>query len=292
MENVSDLILISIENGTDFKNASRRSSSVTTFPVTFYISLLLIWIPGTTINFVSLFFIIKDIRKAVFPAAILLLMLCCSDLGAVILSCARHILVKYIGQQTYPMCAFLGTFYNFSKMSSGILNCLMTADRVLAICYPFIYKRHVTVKTWVIGSFIAGILVAIHSFFPIIGFGDVIIMRRGSIYCSALSYREEPIQRVYGMLFGIFGVLFVFFVVSGNVIIIRTLIRLGNKVAHFSVNSETCSWTETTNSDGEKRSSALTTPFEIAVAKLMIGYAVAYLVCGTPYNVSGKVLVS
>jgi len=269
-------------NDTD--TALSRSSSV--ISVAFCISVILIWIPGTFINLVSLFLIIKDIKKAVFPAAILLLMLCCCDLAAVVFSCARHILVRYAGSHTYPLCATLAFLYNFFKMSSGTVNCLMTVDRMLAICYPFIYKRFVTVRTWILGCLIAGSLIVLHSLFPLIGLGEVMNQRRSGPYCSSLSYRTDPIKRVFGMIFGVLGVIFVLTVVSGNVVIIKTLISLGRKVNDLSVSTDNSSWTET-NSDGEKRASTkTTTPFEIAVAKLMLGLATSYFVLGTPYNVS------
>lgn len=270
---------------TDFNNTgSEMQSTSSTFPVSFYISVTFIWIPGTLINFTALILIIKDIRKAIFPAAILLLILCCCDLGAVIFSCVRHILVRYSGIQTYALCATLAFIYNFSKISSGTVNCLMTADRVLAICYPFLYKRYITVKSWVVGCIISGTLILLHSSFPLVGLGDVMIFRRSGPYCSALSFREDPIQRLYGMVFGILGVTFVLFVVVGNILIISTLIQLGNKVMVMNVQSEAGSLTDS-KTGGETNSSKTTTPFEIAVAKLMVGFAVAYLTLGTPYNV-------
>lgn len=272
MYNLSDTLL----NGTGDGNITSggHTSSIIT-------PLLLIWIPGIITNVLALFFIIRDIKKAVFPAIILLLVLCLSDLTAVCLSITRHMITRYVHSVTYTMCASVSTFHIYFRLFSGVVNTLMATDRVLAICMPFYYKSHVEATTWKIGCLIAAIAVACINGLPLIGLGNYMGTRSsGTVYCSSLGYKENPFERVFGIANGILGLMCVIAIVILNCIVIRSVLKLNNRIVGIT------DTTTTTDSDGNKSSKASVMSFEIAFAKLMGCLAAVYLVCGTPYNVS------
>ncbi|XP_053398390.1 uncharacterized protein LOC123552855 [Mercenaria mercenaria] len=261
-------------NGTDSRRPTHSSLS------TFYVSLCIIWIPGFFTNLLALFFIIRDIKKAIFPAIVLLLVLCTSDLTAICFSFTRHMITRYIRSVNYSMCASLSPIHTFFKLYSGVMNSLMAVDRVMAICTPFFYKKHVCVNTWKVGCLIAAAAVATLNLFPLMGLGSYTGTRStGEMYCTSLSYKENPIERIYGLAFGIAGIMCVFTIVSLNGVVIRTVLKMSTRIVTF-VPSET-----TTSSSDNTSSKANQTSFEIAFAKLMLCLATVYLVCETPYNV-------
>jgi hypothetical protein len=250
----------------------------------FYASLLLIWIPGFLTNLIALFFIIRDIKKAIFPAIVLLLVLCASDFTATCFSFMHNILKNNIKDMSNSMCVSLSVLHAFFKLYSGVLNVLMASDRVMAICTPFYYKKHITVTSWIIACSVAAIATALLNLFPLFGLGNYWAVRiTGERYCSSISYKQKPMERVYGLSFGFAGIIIALTIVTLNVILIRTILKLVSRVIHF-VPSETT--TTVTSESDSKSAKANQTSFEIAFAKLMLGLAAVYLICDTPYNVS------
>ena len=256
-----------------------HSSSLTTF----YISLGVITIPGLITNFVALIFIIRDIRKAVFPAIILLFALCTADLAAVIFSLFRHALNRIIKEYSFASCAALSVLHSFFRIYGGVLNSMMAVDRLLALCTPFYYKRKIEVLTWKVGCLIAAFITACFTCFPVVGLGNVTTIRmsngKSKLYCSTFSYRTDPVQKVYGMLYGVLGYLIVSIIVTLNTIVIVTVIKLSKRIVIGNIETST-----TSGSGGPSK--ANNTSFEIAFAKLMGCLAAVYLICGIPYNVS------
>ncbi|XP_052809545.1 uncharacterized protein LOC128238017 [Mya arenaria] len=159
----------------------------------------------------------------------------------------------------------------------------MAVDRVLAICTPFYYKRNVDVNTWKIGCLCAGVAIACFCCFPLIGLGDFMAVRGGGrVVCSSLSYRNVPVERVFGVMFGCIGFACMFTIVVCNMLVIRALIRLNNRIMSITTTSDTLTSTTDGSSDGS--SAAKVTSYEVTFAKLMGALAAVYLVCGTPYN--------
>jgi len=275
-----------VTSGIALQKITHASPSTVTFTWTFYFSIFIIWIPGTVTNLLALYFIVKDIKKAVFPAIILLLVLCCCDLIAVISSAARHMMGYFVTHVSYAYCAGLSTTHIFFRIASGVLNCMMAVDRLLAICTPFYYKRNVDTRTWKVGCVIAGLAILFYCLFPLIGLGDYMATRgRGTVVCSSLSYRQIPVERVFGIFFGCIGFLCIIVIFVCNMFVIRSLIRLNNRVADLlSVKDRSTSTDESSGST----STAKVTSFEVAFAKLMGCLAAVYIVCGTPYSVSFK----
>ncbi|KAH3729777.1 hypothetical protein DPMN_055755 [Dreissena polymorpha] len=269
-------------------NATTRSTSTTSETVswTVYFSIFLIWIPGILSNLLALYFVIRDIQKAIFPAIFLLLILVCCDLSAVIFSAGRHVLERYVTIISLPFCTFISAIHIFFRVASGFINLLMAVDRVLAICLPFYYKRYITVGTWKISCLIAGFFILLYCSFPLMGLGNVISMRRGGkARCSSLGYRSVPEQRVFGMMFPLLGFVCTLTIVICNMILIRALIRMNTRVG--TVGSSFEGGSSKDDPSGQSSSSASkVTPFEVVFAKLMACLALVYLVCGTPYNVS------
>ncbi|KAL4232757.1 hypothetical protein ACF0H5_007445 [Mactra antiquata] len=267
----------SLLNTTDLINSTERRSSSSVSP-TMYISIFLIWAPGIVTNIFALTFIIRDIRKAVFPALLLLLVLCTADLIAVSFSVVKHTIAKKV-TPSFESCAAFSVVHTFFRIYAGVVNALMAIDRVLAICTPFFYKRCIDVTTWKLVCLISAMVVLFFNCFPLLGLGSVMGIRSsGAIYCTALSFKNEPIERVYGFGFGIVGTICVTTVVVCNMILIRSILKMNNRIT----NLKTSESSSEQNSDGQPNTSV--TSFEVAFAKLMGGLATVYLVCGTPYN--------
>lgn len=271
---------MSLEKLTDSLNGTTYRSSYTGSTTTFYISVFMIWGPGTLSNLFAVGFIVRDMQKAIFPAIFLLFVLCCCDLCAVISSWTYHIIIRYV-KVSFPICASTAFTFTFFNISASVTNAVMAVDRVLAICYPFFYKKTIEVKTWLYVCLVGGILVAFYSVFPFIGLGEVMSQRGQSYYCDSFTYQTEPVKRVFGVVFGLIGVACVLTISVGNSILIKTLLTLTRRVT--CVEAASSSITENTSVSS---SSVRATPFEIAFAKLMISLAAVYLLCGAPMQVT------
>ncbi|KAH3724753.1 hypothetical protein DPMN_050577 [Dreissena polymorpha] len=235
-------------------------SSSASFSWALFVSLGFVWIPGIVCNIIALIYIIRDIRKAVFPAIFLLLIFVCCDLTAVICSTLNYIVVFYIQNVT--------TFYVFFRVASAFMNLIMAVDRYLAICQPFIYKRSVTVGTWKVTCLIACLSIMVYCMFAVVGLGDVNVLKTdGSVRCSSLAYSLKPTQRVFGMMFPLIGFLCTLTIVVLNMIVVRELFRLKNRVAAISSTLEGSSSTDTS---GNASAAAKVKPFEVKFAKLFI----------------------
>ena len=255
----------------------------------YYACMVVIMIPGFLANIVAIVFIVKDIRKAVIPAIVLLLVLCVSDLAAIIFTATHLSIIQYVTHVTYALCAPLSVLNTFFRLYSGVVNVMMSADRALAICAPYYYKRNIRASTWKLGCLVSALCIAMFGLCPVIGLGDVVKYRyvngKAILSCSTLHYREEPIKKICGVLYGAFGLLIIVFIVTGNCMVIRAVWKMRTKVA--SVNLES---SFTTGSDTSKTASV--TPFEIAFANLMGGLAIVYLISGGPYSVSIQFIYS
>ena len=250
-----------------------------------YFALACVVIPGFVLNSAALIFIIKDIRKAVFPAIILLLMLCSSDLAALIFDLV-HISVSFLLADvtyTFAFCAVKSVPHTFFQQYSGVLNAMMSVDRVMAICFPFFYKRNVQVSTWKFGSLAAAFCTAMFNMFPVIGLGDVIVSVRYhgqlSYRCSTFTYWPEPRKRVFGTLYGIFGCIIVLTIFIGNSMVIRSALKMRSRITPSTISQPSATDSSISNTANVKSA-------EITFAKLMGCLALVYLTCGTPFNVS------
>ncbi|KAH3821360.1 hypothetical protein DPMN_123124 [Dreissena polymorpha] len=271
---------------TNGNSTDGLKSSSASFSWALFVPLGIVWIPGIVCNIIALVFIIRDIRKAVFPAIFLLLILICCDLTAVIFSTLNHIVVFYIQNVPHPVCVFLSTFYVFFRVASALMNLIMAVDRYLAISQPFFYKRSVTVGTWKVTCIIACISIVVYCMFHVMGLGDVNLLKvDGSVRCSSLGYALKPNQRVFGMMFPLIGFMCTLTIVVLNMIVIRELVRLKNRVGAISLTLEGSSRTDTS---GNAIAAATVKAFEVTFAKLMACLSTVYLVCGTPYNVSAR----
>ncbi|XP_060592677.1 prostaglandin E2 receptor EP4 subtype-like [Ruditapes philippinarum] len=158
----------------------------------------------------------------------------------------------------------------------------MAVDRVLAICFAFYYKQHVSVKTWKLACLLATVSVAALNLLPLIGLGSYTGTRKstGKMYCTSLSFKVPPIERVYGMAYGFAGIICVIMIVCLNAVVIRSVLKLSSRVVSFAPSESATSSTGDTNSSKVNQTSV-----EVAFAKLMLALATVYLVCETPYNV-------
>lgn len=243
-----------------------------------YFSILLVWFPGIILNSIALCFIIKDIRKAVFPPVVLLFLLCLHDLLAVLFSLTQHLLDEFV-QMADTLCSASTFFFSYFTIAAGVLNSLMAIDRVMAICTPFFYKRKIDVKTWKNVCIAAGLMTALYSLFPMIGLGDIwTLAENGKKRCN-LGYQDKAVKRVYGMIYGALGFIFIAFIVVCNSVLARALFKMKKTVV--SLQSSSVSDTPSGNSTENTRGSS----FEKAFAKLMISLSIAYIVCGTPTKV-------
>lgn len=281
------------ENGTSLnisvtevtKTLSNETNEHNSHPELFlyYVCLAIVLIPGLITNALSLGFIVKDVHKAVFPAIVLLLALICADLAAVTFTTVHLSLLEYVTDVTYPLCAVLSVFNAFFRLYSGILNVLMCTDRVLAICAPYFYKSNIHVSTWKLGIIVAGALTGMFTLFPVIGLGDVVTTRevngKPTLSCSTFDHRTETNKKVYGIMYGIFGLLIIIYIVIGNCMVIVTVFKMRKNI--IAVNPE-----PSTTVDSDSGQNANKTSFEIAFAKLMGGLAIVYLLSGAPYSVS------
>jgi len=253
--------------------------------VTFYVSVFLIWVPGTLSNILALGFIVNDMKKAVFPAIYLLFILCCCDLCAVLASWSYHILLRYV-LATYSICAASSFMFTFFNISASVTNAIMAVDRVLAICYPFFYKKNIEVRTWKKVCLISAIIIGFYCVFPFAGLGDVMSKRGHAFTCNSFSYQSEPIKRAFGIVFGLIGVGCVLTILTGNMILFKTLLSLYRSVACVEPSHSTV------NTSDSSQTPARATPFEIAFAKLMICLAAVYLICGAPMQVNDARMMS
>lgn len=249
----------------------------------YHIGLLFVVFPGFLTNSLALFFIVKDVRKAVFPAIVLLLTLISADLVADIFTGMHMIVALYVTDRTFKICASLSVLHTFFRMYSGLLNSMMSVDRVLAICTPYYYKRRVHVSTWKFGCLLAALCTAIFSLFPVVGLGNVMVQRYENKIlvnaCSTFSYQEEAHKKVHSALYGIFGVVLILIIIFGNSMVIRSIYKMRKRIIPVNV--------ELSNStDYDCSSTTNVSSFEIAFAKLMGCLALVYLICGTPMNVS------
>lgn len=241
------------------------------------VSFFFVWLPGIVLNIIALVFITRDLRKAVFPAVVLLFILCLYDLLAVILSLIQHVLDAFL-EMSETLCAVSTFFFSYFTISAGILNCLMAVDRAMAICAPFYYKMRIEIRTWAITCVGVGVATAFYSAFPMIGLGDIWSIQNGEKTCN-LGYQAEPWKRVYGMVYGIFGFLSIGMIVVFNTLLIKTLFKMRKSVV--------CLQTSTTESSAstETTETARRESFEIVFAKMMICLSVAYIIFGTPTKV-------
>ena len=249
----------------------------------YYICLIFVVFPGFLTNSLALLFIIKDVRKAVFPAIVLLLTLISADLVADIFTGVHMAVSLYVTDKTYNICAPISVLHTFFRMYSGILNAMMSIDRVLAICTPYFYKRRVHVLTWKLGCLLSAVCSAMFCLFPVVGLGNVMIQRYKDKklvnVCSTFSYQEETHKKIYSAMYGIFGVTIILTIVLGNSMVIRSIYKMRKRI--IPINVELSSSTDYDCSNTTNVSS-----FEIAFAKLMGCLALVYLICGTPMNVS------
>ncbi|KAK3606737.1 hypothetical protein CHS0354_036537 [Potamilus streckersoni] len=256
-------------NGTS--KVSNEDSSATTY----FLSFTFIYIPGLVTNIFVLILILRDFRKAVFPAIILLLVLCCADFIALVVSFLQHTMNRYVLTITYSRCAVFAIIHPYFRMYAGFLNSFMAIDRVLALGTPFFYKSKIQVATWKIGSVIAAIVALIIGLFPVIGLGEVWIQRKvgntNVSICSTFGYFPVPWKRAYGIVYGMMGFVSLLTIVVCNTLVIRIVLQLKNRI--------------TTLEQKSSNESSSKTSFEMAFAKLMGGLAVVYIICNTPYNV-------
>ena len=249
----------------------------------YYICMAFILFPGFLTNIVAIAFIIKDFRKAVIPAIVLLLVLCCADLAAIIFTAIHLSILQYVTYVTYALCAPLSVINTFFRLYSGLVNVMMSTDRALAICAPYYYKRNIQVSTWKLGCVVTGFCALVFGLFPVIGLGDVIKTRyvngKATQHCTTFDYRPEAHKKVCGILYGVFGLLIILFIVTGNCLVIRAMSKMRSKVASVSLEPSS-----STGSESVKAANVI--PFEIAFANLMGGLAIVYLLSGGPYSVS------
>lgn len=248
----------------------------------YLISVFAIWIPGFISNCLALFFIILDIRKITLPLLVLMLTLISSDLLAVTFSCIRHILLVSL-TPTYLICVAVSFLHAFFKMTSGVVNSMMAVDRVLAICYPFFYERHIRVTTWKVSCFVATVFTAMVSALPWIGLGSVIIVGKdGSLRCAGLK-GDTPMHKVHPFVFSLVGAASILTIVACNMILITALLKLHRRNVILTDTGSTSD--PSSDGNGTVLPSNKVPPkiaYEIAFAKLMFGFASAYLVCGSP----------
>lgn len=264
-------------NVTVGNNTSGKAGGHFDIETAMIVSLLFVWLPGIILNLTALVFITRDLRKAVFPAVVLLFILCLYDLLAVIVSLIQHVLDAFL-EMSESLCAVSTFFFSYFTVSTGILNCLMAVDRTMAICAPFYYKMRIEIRTWAITCVGVGVATAFYSSFPMIGLGDIWSIQNGEKTCN-LGYQAEPLKRVYGMVYGIFGFLTIGIIVVFNTLLIKTLFKMKKSVVSLQT-STTESSTSTETTEAAKRES-----FEIVFAKMMICLSVSYIICGTPTKV-------
>ncbi|KAH3724746.1 hypothetical protein DPMN_050570 [Dreissena polymorpha] len=160
----------------------------------------------------------------------------------------------------------------------------MAVDRYLAISRPFYYKRYVTARTWKVVCVIASLSIGVYCLFPLMGLGDVRVEKLGdSLNCIWLDYVEHPPQRVFGMIYPLIGLLCILTIFLCNAIVIRELIRLGNRIVTVIPPLE---GNNSAGTSGQDSSNTKVTPFEVAFAKMMASLSIVYLACGLPYHVS------
>ena len=272
-------------NGTNFSEpletlTSGNSNSETTL---YYICIIFVVLPGLITNSLALIFILKDVRKAVFPAIVLLITLISSDLVADIFTGIHMGVAMFVIEKGFAICAPLSVFHTFFRLYSAALNAMMSVDRVLAICAPYFYKRWVHVYTWKTGCFLTAFFVGGFSLFPAIGLGDVTRERNQSgkisYVCSTFSYREEPHKKIYSAMYGVLGCVIILTIVCGNSLVIRSIFKMKKRIVPIELSSSTTALDSSSSSTN-------VTSFEVAFAKLMGCLALVYLLCGTPMNVS------
>ncbi|KAL3881976.1 hypothetical protein ACJMK2_028358, partial [Sinanodonta woodiana] len=263
-----------IGNATLCLNGTSKVSNDDSAAATYFLSFTFIYIPGLVTNIFVLILILRDFRKAVFPAVILLLVLCCADFIALVVSFLQHTMNRYVLTITYSRCAAFSVLHPYFRLYAGFLNSFMAIDRVLALGTPFFYKSKIQMATWKIGSVIAAIIALLIGLFPFMGLGEVWIQRKAGnkiiIICSAFSYYPEPWKRAYGIVYGMMGFANLFTIVVCNTLVARIVLQLKNRIATL----------EQKSSDN----SSSKTSFEMAFAKLMGGLAVVYIICSSPYN--------
>ena len=248
----------------------------------YYFCLVFVLFPGFLTNAVAIVFIIKDVRKAVFPAIVLLLVLCSADLAAVTFTTIHLSLSQYVTEVTYELCAPLSVLNTFFRLYSGIINIMMSVDRALALCTPYFYKKTILVTTWKSGSVLAALGTALFAFFPIFGLGDVMKTRyingKPTNACSTFSNHPEGLKKVFGILYGLLGLIIILIIIIANCLVIQSVFKMRKKL--ISVHPEPSSFSESDSGNKPSMKS-----FEIAFAKLMGGLAIVYLISGAPYSV-------
>ena len=273
------------QNGTNFSELLDTVTSGNSKSEIFlyYICIIFVVLPGFVTNSLALVFIIKDVRKAVFPAIVLLLSLISSDLVADIFTGIHLSVAFFVTEKGFAICAPLSVFHTFFLLCSATLNAMMSVDRVLAISAPYFYKRRVHVYTWKTGCLLTAFFAGGFSLFPAIGLGDVTNLKyengKISYTCSTFSYREEPHKKIYSAMYGVIGCAIILTIVFGNSLVIRSIFKMKKRIVPVELSSST------TGVDSNN-STANVTSFEVAFAKLMGCLALVYLICGTPMNVS------
>ena len=275
-------------NGTNFSETlveSSTNSYTNSETILFYVCFVFVFLPGLITNSLALVFILKDVRKVVFPAIVLLIALISSDLVADIFTGIHMGVALYVTETGFAICAPLGVFHTFFRLYSAALNAMMSVDRVLAICAPYFYKRYVHVYTWKTGCFLTAFFAGGFSLFPAIGLGDVTSQRykngKMTYVCSTFSYREEPHKKIYSAMYGVLGCVIILIIVCGNSLVIHTIFKMKKRVHAAPVELSS----STTTALDSNSSSTNVTSFEVAFAKLMGCLALVYLLCCTPKNV-------
>lgn len=182
-------------------------------------------------------------------------------------------------------------------LSSGCVAVVMAVERWLALTHPFLYQKHITYNIIRRSIFCLWFAVLVLVCLPFTGFG---------LYYDSgcVRYRDatETIDIAYAYLFFVFGTLLCVCIVVCNLAVIRVLCRLGcqrsrsrilgrrisrNSKRTRSLSSGSSSTTGVlTNGEDIITYYNVSTPEELAFARLMAVLCVAFVVCWMPQMVS------
>ncbi|XP_070567329.1 oxytocin receptor-like [Ptychodera flava] len=190
----------------------------------------------------------------------------------------------------YMFC-YLSVFTNgLLPFASGFTATLMSIERCLALTLPIYYQSHVTRRATISAVVLAMTLVVFINGMPFLGIGsfhdtDV----DGQVNCKYMWVpKSSSGELVHFSMYIVCGMAMVFITVFCNVVVIRVLYGMRNKVHPLSVNAPG-NHQDGNNSAGDaegNRQRLVDHSRQVRFAKMMIVIAVAFTVCWLPWMIT------
>lgn len=235
-------------------------------------------------NLTALFILHKE-KKTKYKNKKHLLMLGCllgNDLVALVGMLVQmyiQLYAPYEVSDSHTMCVFR-VIWRWFGLASGCVAIVMAIERYFAIARPFFYQRHITYQCVLKAIIISWITSLAIVCMPFIGFG--LYFDEKTQCCKRHRFATEPDDVAYAYVWFVFGFLLCICISCANLSVTRSLCRpsapqigtVGRRICRPSLKQH--------HSKMRVEHINVSTPDEIAFAKLMVALSVSFLICWLP----------